>query len=99
MRYTGRMHEPVTATLSEVGRHLASTIDRACHEHTPTLITRRGRTVAVLLDVDEYRRLLEVEQAAEDAWLSRLADEAEEEGREGSVSLEEMARELAREEG
>jgi hypothetical protein len=28
---------------------------------------------------------------AEDAWLDRLADEAESEGFEGSVSLEEMA--------
>lgn len=27
----------------------------------------------------------------EDAWLNRLADEAEAEGREGSISLEEMA--------
>ncbi|WP_083922128.1 type II toxin-antitoxin system Phd/YefM family antitoxin [Nocardiopsis halotolerans] len=90
------MNEPVTATMSEVRRHLASTIDRARHDHTPTFITQRGRTTAVLLDAEEYQRLLEVEQAAEDAWLNRLADEAEEEGREGSVSLEEMARELAR---
>ncbi|WP_444962218.1 type II toxin-antitoxin system Phd/YefM family antitoxin [Nocardiopsis sp. M1B1] len=89
------MNEPVTATMSEVRRHLANTIDRARHDHTPTFITQRGRTTAVLLDADEYQRLLEVEQAAEDAWLSRLAAEAEEEGREGSVSLEEMARELA----
>ncbi|WDZ91402.1 hypothetical protein [Nocardiopsis sp. HUAS JQ3] len=43
--------------------------------------------------------LSEVEQAAEDAWPSRLAAEAEEEGREGSVSLEEMERELTRQEG
>lgn len=99
MRYTSRRKEPVTATPSEVGRHLASAIDRACREHTPTLITQWGRTVAVLLDADEYRRLLAVEQAAEDAWLGRLAAEAEEEGREGAVSLGEMARELVRQEG
>ena len=74
---------------------IADTIDRARHDRTPTFITQRGKTTAVLLDADEYRRLLEVERAAEDAWLHRLADEAEEEGREGSVSLEEMARELA----
>ncbi|PDP86212.1 prevent-host-death family protein [Glycomyces fuscus] len=88
----------MTATLPEVGRHLASAIDRACREHAPPLITRRGRTVAVLLDADEYRRLLEVEQAAEDTWLDRLVDEAEEEGREGSVSPEKMERELDRQE-
>ncbi|WP_223838621.1 type II toxin-antitoxin system Phd/YefM family antitoxin [Nocardiopsis deserti] len=83
MRYTSRRKEPVTATLSEVGRHLASAIDRACRKHTPTLITQRGRRVAVLLDSDECLCLLAVEQAAEDAWLGRLAAEAEEEGREG----------------
>ncbi|WP_231391504.1 type II toxin-antitoxin system Phd/YefM family antitoxin [Nocardiopsis sp. CNS-639] len=93
------MNEPVTVTMSEVRRHLADTIDRARHDRTPTFITQRGRTTAVLLDADEYHRLLEVEQTAEDMWLNRLADEAEEEGREGSVSLEEMARELAQGEG
>ncbi|MCB5168471.1 hypothetical protein LG634_27065 [Streptomyces bambusae] len=30
-------------------------------------------------------------EQAEDAWLNRLADEAEADGLEGSVSLEEMA--------
>lgn len=95
IQYIGCMNEPVTVTMSEVRRHLADTIDRARHDRTPTFITQRGRTTAVLLDADEYHRLLEVEQIAEDMWLNRLADEAEEEGREGSVSLEEMARELA----
>ncbi len=99
IQYIGCMNEPVTVTMSEVRRHLADTIDRARHDRTPTFITQRGRTTAVLLDADEYHRLLEVEQTAEDMWLNRLADEAEEEGREGSVSLEEMARELAQGEG
>ncbi|MFE6308519.1 type II toxin-antitoxin system Phd/YefM family antitoxin [Nocardiopsis sp. NPDC057823] len=92
------MSEPVTATMSEVRRHLADTIDRARHDHTPTFITQRGRTTAVLIDADEYRRLLAIEEAAEAEWLNRLADEAEREGREPSVSLEEMARDLARRE-
>ncbi|GAA1109713.1 type II toxin-antitoxin system Phd/YefM family antitoxin [Nocardiopsis exhalans] len=88
------MNEPLTETMSEVRRHLADTIERARHDHTPTFITQRGKTTAVLIDADEYRRLLAIEQAAEDAWLNRLADESEQEGREDSVSLEEMAREL-----
>lgn len=33
----------------------------------------------------------EFAENAEDAWLNRLADEAESEGVQGSVSLEEMA--------
>lgn len=96
MQYIGGMNEPVTATMSEVRRHLADTIDRARHDRTPTFITQRGRTTAVLLDADEYRRMLHIVRSAEDAWLHRLADEAEREGREQSVSLEEMAAQLAR---
>ncbi|MGW5875174.1 hypothetical protein ACWFMI_01285 [Nocardiopsis terrae] len=37
-----------------------------------------------------------IERAAENAWLNRLADEWEQEGRADSVSSEEMVRELAR---
>ncbi|WP_275409148.1 hypothetical protein [Streptomyces sp. SID12501] len=33
----------------------------------------------------------EIAENAEEAWLNRLADEAESEGTEGPVSLEEMA--------
>ena len=58
------MNEPLTATMTEVRRHLADTIERACRDHTPTFVTRRGTTTAVLIDADEYRRLLEIERAA-----------------------------------
>jgi hypothetical protein len=44
-----------------------------------------------VIDIQEYKRLREIAESAEDAWLNRLADEAESEGREGSVTLEEMA--------
>ena len=47
--------------------------------------------LADVIGIDEYRRLRELEEQAEDSWLNRLADEAEAEGRDGSVSLEEMA--------
>lgn len=95
IQYISAMNESLTATMSEVRRNLADTIERARHDHTPTYITQRGKTTAVLVDADEYRRLLRIEQAAEDAWLNRLADDAEREGRENSISLEEMARELS----
>ncbi|MGW0395515.1 hypothetical protein ACWDYJ_32500 [Streptomyces sp. NPDC003042] len=39
----------------------------------------------------EPGRLRRLAGAAEDAWLNGLADEAEGEGTEGTVSLEEMA--------
>ncbi|MDH6112150.1 uncharacterized protein YbjQ (UPF0145 family) [Kitasatospora sp. MAP12-15] len=43
-----------------------------------------------MIDIHEYQRLGRLAEQAEEAWLNRLADEAESEGAEGSVSLEEM---------
>ncbi|WP_406244427.1 type II toxin-antitoxin system Phd/YefM family antitoxin [Streptomyces anulatus] len=87
------MSEPVTESMAEVRKHLADVIDRARRDETPTIITRRGKSEAVLVDIDEYRRLREAAERYEDEWLNRLADEAEAEaeGTDGSVSLEEMA--------
>ncbi|GAA2840655.1 type II toxin-antitoxin system Phd/YefM family antitoxin [Kitasatospora aburaviensis] len=89
--YIGCMSEPVIASMAEVRSHLADVIDRARRGETPTIITRRGKQEAVVIDIDEYRRLSRLADDAEDAWLNQLADEAEAEGTEGSVSLEEMA--------
>ncbi|MFD9606835.1 type II toxin-antitoxin system Phd/YefM family antitoxin [Streptomyces sp. NPDC057908] len=85
------MSEPVTESMAEVRRHLADVIDRARRDETPTVITRRGKSEAVLIDIDEYRRLKQVAEQYEEEWLNRLADEAESEGLNGSVSVEEMA--------
>ncbi|OIK05956.1 prevent-host-death family protein [Streptomyces monashensis] len=54
-------------------------------------ITRRGKQEAVVIGIREYQRLREIAENAEGAWLNRLADEAESEGTEGAVSLEETA--------
>ncbi|MEO3788401.1 type II toxin-antitoxin system Phd/YefM family antitoxin [Actinocorallia sp. B10E7] len=85
------MSEPVIASMAEVRSHLADVIDRAHRDKTPTIITRRGKQEAVVLDIEEYRRLHQIAEEAEDAWLNQLADEAETEHTQGSVSLEEMA--------
>ncbi|MFB8038887.1 type II toxin-antitoxin system Phd/YefM family antitoxin [Streptomyces sp. NPDC056004] len=85
------MSEPVIESMAEVRRHLADAIDRARRDDTPTIITRRGRREAVLVDIDEYLRLKQAAEQQEDEWLNRLADEAESEGLDGSVSMEEMA--------
>jgi prevent-host-death family protein len=89
--YICDMSEPVIAPMADVRRHLADVIDRAHRDEVPTIITRRGKQEAVVIDIDEYQRLRALAERAEDAWLNRLADEAESEGIEGSVSLEEMA--------
>ncbi|WP_329250746.1 type II toxin-antitoxin system Phd/YefM family antitoxin [Actinoallomurus sp. NBC_01490] len=85
------MIDPEVESMAEVRRHLADVIDRAHREHTPTIITRRGKQEAIVVDIQEYRHLRQVAEQVEESWLNRLADEAESEGMEGSVSLEEMA--------
>ena len=44
-----------------------------------------------MIDIRECLHMREIAESAEDAWLNQLADEAESEGMEGSISLEEMA--------
>ncbi|TDC80449.1 type II toxin-antitoxin system Phd/YefM family antitoxin [Streptomyces hainanensis] len=78
-------------SMAMVRSHLADVVDRARRDEIPTIITRRGRQEAVVIDIEEYQRLRRLAEDAEDAWLNRLADEAETEGFDGSVSLEEMA--------
>lgn len=97
--YIRDMSDPVIESMADVRSHLADVIDRARREETPTIITRRGKQEAVVIDIQEYRRLREIAENAEEAWLNRLADEAESEGTEGSVSLEEMAALLRAEQG
>lgn len=97
--YVRCMSEPVIESMAEVRSHLADVIDRARRDEVPTIITRRGRQEAVVIDIDEYRRLSRLAEDAEEAWLNRLADEAEAEGAGGSVSLEEMAALLRAQEG
>ena len=91
LMYIGAMSEPVIESMAEVRAHLADVIDRARREETPTIITRRGKQEAVVIDVEEYRQLRRLAEASEEAWLNELADQAEAEGTEGSVTLEEMA--------
>lgn len=68
-------------------------------EGNPPIITRRGKQEAVAIDIQEDRRMREIAENAEEAWLNQLADEAESEGTEGSVSLEEMAALLRAQQG
>ncbi|MCO5966858.1 type II toxin-antitoxin system Phd/YefM family antitoxin [Actinoallomurus soli] len=85
------MSDPVIESMAEARRHFADVIDRARRDEIPTIITRRGKQEAVVLDINEYERLRHIAEQAEETWLNKLADEAEAEGTEGSVSLEEMA--------
>ncbi len=44
-----------------------------------------------MIDIQGCLNMREMAESAEDAWLNQLADEAESEGMEGWVTLEEMA--------
>lgn len=83
------MSDPVIGSMAEVSGDLADVIDRANRDDTPTITAGRGKEEAVMIDIREYRRLRDLEQRAEDAWLNHLADEAE--GMQGSIPLEQMA--------
>ena len=85
------MSDPVIESMAEVRGHLSDVIDRARQEGTPTIITRRGKQEAVVIDIEEYQRLRRIAEDAEEALLNGRADEAESEGVEGAVSLEAMA--------
>ncbi|MFH8373417.1 type II toxin-antitoxin system Phd/YefM family antitoxin [Streptomyces cyaneofuscatus] len=85
------MTEPAIEPVTEVRKHLSEIIDRACRHETPTIITRRGGSEAVLPGIEEYHRLCETAERSEDERLNRLADQAESEGTEGSVPMDQMA--------
>ncbi|SED38496.1 hypothetical protein SAMN05216483_3725 [Streptomyces sp. 2131.1] len=82
---------PAVDTQLHVRSHLADDIDRARRESTLTIVIRSGKQKAVEMDIQEYQRLRRIVEQAEEIWLTRLADEAESEGKEKSVSFEEMA--------
>ena len=58
MNSTVRFSEDVKQ-VSELKTHSAEIIGQVRRTHRPVLLTRRGRGVAVLLDVEEYERLVE----------------------------------------
>ena len=58
MNFPVRFSEDVKQ-VSELKTHCAEIIGQVRRTHRPVLLTRRGRGVAVLLDIDEYERLVE----------------------------------------
>jgi antitoxin Phd len=56
---------------------LADVIDSARTRHEPVSISRRGRRIAVVVDAEDYDRMVEL---AEDALDNAAADQAEADG-------------------
>lgn len=59
--------------ISEARDQLAAIVDRACVEHQPVYLARRGRRVAAVIDADDLGRILEL---AEDMADIRAAEAA-----------------------
>jgi prevent-host-death family protein len=76
--YNGGMSSTVPVSVSDARGQLASIIDRARAEHEPVFLSRRGRRVAAVIDVDDLERLIEL---AEDMADIRAAAESREEMR------------------
>ena len=67
-----------TVSVSDARDQLASIIDRARTEHQPVFLSRHGRRVAAVIDVNDLERLIEL---AEDMADIRAAEESREEMR------------------
>lgn len=53
-------------SVSEAKGQLGSIIDRAHLQHETVFLTRRGKRVVAVVDADEYERILELAEDAED---------------------------------
>jgi len=60
-------------SVSEAKQHLGALVDRAHFHHETVSLTRRGRRVAVLVDADDFDRLLERLEDLEDAEAAEAA--------------------------
>lgn len=61
-------HEvPLTRLQRQVGRYVHGALDG------PITVTERGKPIAVLIDFDEYRSLVDLEEQAEDLYWTVVA--------------------------
>lgn len=81
-------------TLSDARSRLADVVDQARVEHEPVFLTRRGRRVAAVIDVDQLSELIAAAEDLED--LRAVADaraEMEASG-EGAIPWEQVKADL-----
>lgn len=53
--------------LSEAKKRLGAVVDHARTSHEPVFLTKHGKRVAVVIDVDDFEHLRELAEDAEDA--------------------------------
>jgi antitoxin YefM len=94
MRYTGAMAKtvPVREFRSNLSELLSDVADRRDH----VLVTRNGRPAAALVPIDEYEALEETAEILSDsATLEAIEAGLDELGRDETVTLEDLRKELA----
>ena len=86
-----------TVSLTQMRPRLSELVERAHSEFGRFLITRRGRTEAILLSSEEFDGLLEtLEILSDEGLVERLAAAEEELASGGGHALEEVRREVRR---
>lgn len=79
-------------TVSDARARLADVVDTARVQHAPVYLTRRGRRVAAVIDVDDLARLIE---AAEDlADIEAARDAHTEIAEHGTIPWEQVKADL-----
>jgi len=67
-----------TVSIGEVKRDISELVNRVAYGHERIVLTSRGKPKAVLINIEDYERLLEQEQAVEhqkwEAWMRRADD-------------------------
>jgi len=76
-------------TVARLRAHMAEVLERLGHDG-PLYLTQRGKPRAVLLDIDEYRALVEQLEHLDDSLEALLARERRERGEETSRPLAEV---------
>jgi prevent-host-death family protein len=77
-------------TITEARDHLADVVNEVAYAHRPVTLTRRGKPMAVIVSAEDYARIIDELEDAEDA---RLVDAARAEGGP-TIPLEEIKHEL-----
>ena len=85
-----------TVPVNELRQNLARLLDDVADRRDHVLVTRNGRPAAALVPIDEYEALEETAEILSDPELLGVLDKGLAElGREETVDLEDLRRELA----
>ncbi len=80
-----------TATISDVRKNLSDTLNTVQYNHERVILQRRGKPVAVIVPIEDYATLEELEDRHDIREAEKALSTIEE---EGTISLEDSMQEL-----